>query len=421
MEDAASLPSSGKFGNGGVEYKVIAIPFTQQQAMYGDNTIKAMMDPNDQLFQKNSPISMTGIFMFGAKHLGGAAEQELQFVKIRPQGPVNGYLIGPFQSPHEIAVSHLPQLQQYMDVAPERHRLFPRSSHVPFEVHLQLPRNIIEAAYFPLLLNVNSRMRGWTENPPSATLVALKVHLVSRTIERASVHSQESDRQLLILDAKGLNIPLGESAVDLGQAFPIRFAGDGIVPSFDTRLMARKYDLLVEATVEIAGKQFHAKFLDIKNIELLSQHQAIGRPHAPPDAIPSAPREKLVYQLKHSYIGRITQVSNGVIKEASVMEAALAVSRALTKFEIPHEFPEGSLVKILPYKFDRRRTNTSNFDKMTDQDKIVKTFEESSLEFNPPEGWDQVDRPVIRLGYFDTVCGENLTFAIPSMFSLIQN
>jgi hypothetical protein len=383
MEDAASLPSSGRYGASSVEYKVIAIPIPQASAANADQVINSIMNPNDQIFQKDAPINFNGMFVGLSKHLGAAADQELQFVKIRPEGPLDGNLRGPFSSSLEIGAHHLPQLEQTTDSAPERRGLFPREAHIPFQVDLRLPRNIVEGAYFPLMLSVTSRNRAWIENPPQATLVALKVHLEVQTITRASRQQSEHDSRILILDAKGLNVRLSTKEVDLGQIFPIRLTGDGLVPSFDTRLLTRKYDLSLEATVEIVGKQFHAKFLHIQSIELLSHHVAVGLALPPADNLPAGPKQKAVYQLKHSYIGRITQYSSGPIKEASIMEAALAVSRALTRYEVPHEFPGGSLVKILPYRFDRQRTNTSNFDKVTDSEKIHATFtEERSLEIS---------------------------------------
>jgi hypothetical protein len=81
-----------------------------------------------------------------------------------------------------------------------------------------------------------------------------QIQLDVGTIIRAGVHTNTFDNKLLILDAKGLNIPLGEGVVDLGQIFPTHLTGDGIVLAFDTRLLTRKYHLPIEATVEIAGK-----------------------------------------------------------------------------------------------------------------------------------------------------------------------
>ena len=419
MEDAASLPSSGKYGNASIEYKVVAIPVTPAQAVNCEDIFQAIMNPNDQLFQKESPLSLTKTFMFAAKHLGGAAEQELLFVKIRPEGHVDGSLMGPFESQQEIGAHHVPQIKQNMDLAPERLGLFSREAHIAFQVDLKLPRNIIEGAYFPLLISVTSSNQAWRDHPPSITLVSLKIQLDAGTIIRAGVHSNTSDNKLLILNARSLNIPLSEGVVDLGQIFPIHLTGDGIVPAFDTRLLTRKYHLPIEATVEIAGKQFHAKFLDIRNIELLSRDVAVGRPQAPQAAIHAAPKEKVVFQLRCNYIGRITQDNPEVIKEASVLETALAVSRALTKYEVPHEFPGGSLVKILPYRFDRHRTNTSNFDKTTDLKKIHTVFEEDShLRVLEPESWDHDERMKLQMKYFDRVYHEHMTILFPCKCNL---
>jgi hypothetical protein len=416
VDDAAALPSSGNYGNGNIEYKVIAMPLTPAQAANTEHTVNAFMNPNDQLFQKEAPINLSGLFLSAAKHLGGAAEQEIQFVQIRPHNSVDGSLIA-FQSSQEIAASHVPQLPPSIEAVREKHGFLSKSPHIPFEVDLQIPRGIIEDSYFPMLLKVTSPVRGWIENPPPATIVALKIHLISLTVERASQQQQVHDRSLLLVDAKGLKIPLGEGGVDMGQIFPIRVTGAGIVPSFDTRLMSRKYLLQIEARIEVARKEFHVKFPDVKDFEVVSQHVAVGRAAPPPDAMPAAPKEKPVYQLKHSYIGRISQDSTGVIKEASVMEAALAVSRALTKYEVPHEFPGGSLVKILPYRYDRNRTNSSNFDQVTDSEKIKACFaQECSLRTIEPLGWSPEERLQVKLSYNDVIYRENLTVLFPSKF-----
>jgi hypothetical protein len=39
-----------------------------------------MMNLDDTIFQKNAPINTEQVFMCAAKHLGGAAEMDLQFV-----------------------------------------------------------------------------------------------------------------------------------------------------------------------------------------------------------------------------------------------------------------------------------------------------------------------------------------------------
>jgi hypothetical protein len=186
VEDAASLPPSGKYGASSVEYKVIAMPITPAQSANSE-VLQALMNPNDQLFQKESPFNANKAFLFAAKHLGGAAEQELQFLKIRPMGSVDEinnlrFLMGPFESPQEIAAHHLPQIQPNMDMAPERRGLFPREAHIPFHVDLKIPRNIIEGAYFPLLMSVISPIPTWSENPPSAVLTALKV--ITKSFQR---------------------------------------------------------------------------------------------------------------------------------------------------------------------------------------------------------------------------------------------
>ena len=121
-------------------------------------------------------------------------------------------------------------------------------------------------------------------------------------------------------------------------------------------------------------------------------------------------------EIKSHYIGRITQDSPGPIKEASVLETALAVSRALTKYEVPHEFPGGSLVKVLSYKFHRHKTNTSNFDQVTDKKKIDMVFEDDSTELKvvPPQSWDLEERMKLLMKYSDPHTHEDMTVFFPS-------
>ena len=108
--------------------------------------------------------------------------------------------------------------------------------------------------------------------------------------QRASNQQDEHYSRILLLNAKGLNIPLSPNEVDLGQMFPIRLTGDGLVPSFDTRLLTWKYNLPLEATLEIAGKQSQANFTHIQSIELLSRLGDSGRTLPPPYNLPTARR-----------------------------------------------------------------------------------------------------------------------------------
>lgn len=215
-------------------------------------------------------------------------------MKIRPEGHVDGYLMGPFESQQEIGAHHLPQIKQNTDLAPERLGLFSKETHISLQVDLKLPRNIIEGAYFPLLMSVTSPSQLWRDHPPSTTLVSLK-YTGCRNNHKGWSSYQHIRQQVAHPRCQGSQHPLGEGVVDLGQIFPTHLTGDGIVLAFDTRLLTRKYHLPIEATVEIAGKQFHTKFLDIRKIELLSHYAPVGRlgrPQAPQAAIHAALKER---------------------------------------------------------------------------------------------------------------------------------
>jgi len=72
--------------------------------------------------------------------------------------------------------------------------------------------------------------------------------------ERAGPAASEQSHKQLVFERKDLQIPLGQAQVDIAQFIPLILAGNDIVPSFNTRLLQRKYDVSAEVTIEVGGK-----------------------------------------------------------------------------------------------------------------------------------------------------------------------
>jgi hypothetical protein len=242
-------------------------------------------------------------------------------------------------------------------------------------VNLQVAKSIIEGSPFPVLLSISSATIVWNHKPPPVTLVAFKMHLLAKTIERAGTEASEQSHKQLIFERKDLQIPLGQAQVDIAQLIPLILAGNDIIPSFNTRLLQRKYDVSAEVTIEVGGKTFHTPFLVEDSITILSNLVASAHPRAPLPALmqkPAALREELTtLKLKYGYIGRLTQDGSGPLRADSIIEAAITLSRLLTIAAVQHSFPGGSLVKLHAYKPDSRHVNNTHWDQVTDREKLV--------------------------------------------------
>jgi hypothetical protein len=367
--DGSSLPSSGKYHKSSVEYKVIAV---QGRIGQSEEHIMSIMNPDDPLFMKNAPLNPADVFLWAGKHVGATAEEKLGFIQIRPARIIDPSLSSPLSGKHEISSSHLPQIQQNLAAPPEKHGLFhsQHQEHIPFVVNLQVAKNIVEGSPFPVLLSISSLTIVWNHKPPPVTLVAFKMHLLANTIERAGPAASEQSHKQLVFERKDLQIPLGQAQVDIAQFIPLILAGNDIVPSFNTRLLQRKYDVSAEVTIEVGGKTFHTPFLLENSITILSRLAASGRARAPLPALmpkPAVLREELTpLKLKYGHIGRLTQDGSGPLRADSVIEAAVTLSRLLTIAAVQHSFPGGSLVKLHAYKPDSRHVNNTNWDQVTD-------------------------------------------------------
>jgi len=206
-------------------------------------------------------------------------------------------------------------------VESERRGLF-RARHdgIGFSIQLQTPKNFVDRAPFPVWLSVTSAEEDWIERLPAVTLTRFKMTPVARTTERVGMHTHESHKRFHIFEDKKLAIPLGPQVVDVAQMLPLILSGGGVAPSFDTRLLARKYDLPIEITIEVGGKTLHAKFPISDSMNLLSRLSATGKPreHVLEKKLPPT-----IFHLQWSHIGRLTQYDNGPLREESIKEAAV--------------------------------------------------------------------------------------------------
>jgi hypothetical protein len=408
----SSLPSSGKYHKSSVEYKVIAV---QGRIGQSEEHIMSMMNPDDPLFMKDAPFSPTGVFLWAGKHIGATAEEKLEFIQVRPTGIVDSSLSPPLFGKHEISSSHLPEIQLNLAAPPEKHGLFhsQHHEHIPFLVSLQVAKSFIEESSFPVLLSVSSATIVWNHKPPPVTLVAFKMHLLAKTIERAGHEASEQSHKQLMFESKDLQIPLGQAPVDIAQLIPLILAGNDIIPSFNTRLLQRKYDVSAEATIEVGGKTFHTPFLLEDSITVLSNLAASARPRAPLPALmqkPAALREEpTTLKLKYGHIGRLTQDGSGPLRADSIIEAAVTLSKLLTIAAVQHSFPGGSLVKLHAYKPDSRHVNNTNWDQVTDREKLVQILTQTG-QFRVLPSQNVTD---LKLGFSDALHGENISLDFP--------
>src|SRR5271156_775031 len=408
----SSLPSSGKYHKSSVEYKVIAV---QGRIGQSEEHIMSMMNPEDPRFLKDAPFSPTGVFLWAGKHVGATAEENLEFIQVRPTGIIDTSLSPPLFGQHEISSSHLPEIQLNLAAPPEKHGLFhsQHHEHIPFLVSLQVAESIIEGSPFPVLLSISSATIVWNQKPPPITLVAFKMHLLAKTIERAGPEASEQSHKQLIFERKDLQIPLGQAPVDIAQLIPLILAGNDIIPSFNTRLLQRKYDVSAEVTIEVGGKTFHTPFLLQDSITILSKLAASADPRAPLPALmqkPAALREEpTTLKLKYGYIGRLTQDGSGPLRADSVIEAAVTLSKLLTIAAVQHSFPGGSLVKLHAFKQITSTVNNTNWDQVTDREKLVQMLTQTG-QFRVLPCQNMIG---LKLGFSDALHGENISLDFP--------
>jgi len=140
-----------------------------------------------------------------------------------------------------------------------------------------LPQSTSEGAPFPLCLGVTSSSLEWTRNPPPVQLLSLKTKLRMATIARASTYRESNYHLELVFEAKYLGVMLDPQPLDIRQLYNIPLSGSGVVPSFNSRLLERIYNLPTELKIEVEGKTFKADFLTYNIINVMSRFAATGQ------------------------------------------------------------------------------------------------------------------------------------------------
>ena len=409
IEHPEYLPTSGKYGACSVEYKIVVA----SGGIRMDETIfKKMNNPDDVLFQKNSPIDLNKLQGRLAKHLGSGTEQELQFHQMRPSPYIGTSMAGPFNFDLTIPSKYLPNIQNEA-AGPSRQSLVHSSQPaIPFNVSFDTPKIVVEGTPFSAYLRITSLVKDWEIKPPQIRLKVFKMKLHVRTISRASLQRADNDHKVLVFEDKNLDIPLSNVPLDVGQMFGLTLTGFGIVPSFSARLLERQYELQTEVKIDVAGKTFIVEFPMSGCINLVSRLVATGIPRQAAmtdDTISSTADLQKRVKLKYSYIGRLSQEDNGPLQSGSVKEAALAFSRLLTENGIQHELHKDATFKLLAYRPSAASgLNDRNFDARQDDREVIRNLMEQhfTLLQNP-------DALGVYSRYTDPIYRTDITIHIP--------
>jgi hypothetical protein len=425
--NASSLPSSGhySFTNekkwwSSVQYRLVAAHGDIGQS---DDHIRWMLNPNDVRYQKEPILKLTGILLKIREKLAGDTEQELKFAQIRTSVAIDTYMCPPLHWNLEVSSQHVPQLAPaafYDDLQFQR-------TTFPFSVDLQMLSNIIIEEPFSLLLSVSSKSNIWNANLPTVTLTSFKIKCLIQ--DKITIGEQPADDKFLsrpVWEGKRLQIPLSSTPVDIGKIYSFTIAGEDIVQSFDTSLLHRSYSFLVELTVEVGGKSFQAMYTN-DPITLLSPRvasSAMLQPQPRNDFKPDFKQKSkqrfqdgpIKVQLQGTYIGRLTHDGAGLdrpVSEHSIMEAAIALSRALTDAGIQHSFPGGTLIQLHPYNPQQIADHKTTSRPDPDDEQLQSLFEQHGSKFHVLEP-DHPFEPTLSLRFKDRKHKEHITIEFPS-------
>jgi hypothetical protein len=422
---AYGLPSSGHYSFfresnwlSSVKYKVVAVHGEIGQR---DDDIRWMLNPHDPRYLREPSLKPTGFFLKIKEKLGGATEQELKFVGIRGYSAIDPYMHPVSHWELYIEGKHVPQL-----APPARYDdLQVRKTTFPFSVDLQMAANIVIGEPFRVLLSVSSSSNIWNQNPPAVILKSFKITCVMFDI--ITIGEQKGDEKLkfhVVWEGKRLNIPLSSNPVDIGKLYSFNVAGEDIVQSFDTQILHRAYDFPVELTVEVGGKSFEARYSNGR-ITLLSPIVAIGgrmlqtqpsekfNPDFRYDSKRQFQEGPIKVRLQGTYIGRLSHDGAGLdrpLAEHSMMEAAIALSRTLTEAGIQHEFPGGTMIKLLPYDFSQIVNDKKIRSSGSDGENLRHLFEKSFRVMEAEERHPMS----LHIGMTDPKHRENISIEFPS-------
>jgi hypothetical protein len=301
-----------------------------------------------------------------------------------------------------------------------------RHTTFPFSVDLQLPANIVIGQPFMVLLSVSSSSNIWNRNPPAVLLKAFK--MTCYIIDIVTLGEQKADEKLRnhpVWEGKRLNVPLGPQPVDIGNRYPFQIAGEDVVQSFDTKFLHREYNFPVELTVEVGGKLFDAKYLSCRTT-LLSPIVAMGnqmlqmgpaerfKPDFRYNSRRSLQQGPTNFRLQGTYIGWLSHDGAGLdrpLAEHSIMEAAISLSTTLTEAGILHEFPAGTLIKLLPSNQPSMMDDKKFRNSGSDGENLRRLFGKSFRVMEADERFPMA----LHLGITDVKHGENISIEFPSM------
>ena len=425
---AYNLPSSGGYSFvssmnwlSSVKYKVVAVHGEIGQR---DDDVRWMFNPNDPRYLREPPLKPTGIFLKLKEKLGGAAEQELKFIQIRGSATIDPWIPPVHKCDLNIDAKHVPQL-----APPGTYdRLQIRHTTFPFSVDLQMPAHIVIGEPFMVLLSVSSSSNIWNRSPPVVVLKSFK--MTCYIIDVITIGEQKGDEKLKVQpvwEGKRLNVPLYAQPVDIGKIYAFQIAGEDIVQSFDTKVLHREYNFPVELSVEVGGKTFEAKYLSCRTT-LLSPIVAISgrmlhirpgndfKPDLRYDSKRTFQQGPAGFHLQGTYLGRLSHDGAGLdrpLAEHSMLEAAIALSTTLTGAGILHEFPGGTMIRLLPsYQppmMDDKKFQNSG----SDGENLRRLFGQSFRVMEAEEHFPMA----LHLGITDPKHGENISIEFPSMLS----
>jgi hypothetical protein len=373
-----TLPSSGKYHQSKVEYKVVAVLGKE-----GEDEDKVRLKINPR--KKPSYFHETDFGFWARKQMGHVVERNIDLIESRSNSYVDDYIPPPYRWNLEISARHLPSLPFKREHKGIFHHQ--KIDMVPFNVNFEIARTVVEGAPYLFNLSVSSEHPLWLDPPPPIILTEMKVDLRVITIERAVDTRAESVHDITIFHCRDLRISLSSQPLDLGKVLPLLLLGQGVTSTFSTRLLERQYQLKTDVTLTVGDKTSDLKALCRHDIVLLPSLIVAARlEYIPPPSYRSEPSESSArtrkeLHLHHHRLARISQVGSDSLRPSSILEAALTLSRLLTARGIIHSFPGGATIKLHAYKAPGNLINDSDFDPCTDEQKILLVFRE---EMNCP-------------------------------------
>jgi len=259
------LPPSGKFGRSSVDYKVLAVPRHVGQA---EEEIMEMMKPQDPALPRKTLVySVSRVYAnLTKKKLRGVVEEKLQYVQPKSQ-IMDTTMQGPFPRAFEVSNRYFPPLNgQPGAFAMATHRnLGQEPANITFSIEVQYPSMLAEGVQFPVLLWVTSPSKLWQMNPPQVKLNSLRASLRGNNTQGSAGVSHSEGKTYFHIE-KQPRISLTSEAVDIGAMYAFRLTGDGLIPSFGTRLLEREYNISMTIEFDVGGKAF--KFMHYGSVKV---------------------------------------------------------------------------------------------------------------------------------------------------------